>query len=81
MSHNDHSDGAHPANACHQCGREMSNFKTDPSGPGAGMCPEHGVSYGKEYVGAGSIWNEDGSLRENHDAVTEEVKERVGGGS
>jgi hypothetical protein len=45
------------------------------------MCPEHGVSYGKEYVGVGSIWNENGTLRENHENVTDEIIERVRGDS
>jgi len=67
----------HPAACCHQCGRKMSSFSTSMGGPGAGVCEEHGISYGKEYIGPGSIWDEDGSLCEDHPDVTEELKERV----
>lgn len=67
----------HPAAYCHRCARELENYSTSKGAPGAGLCPEHGVSYGKEYVGVGSIWNEDGTLRENHENVTDEIIERV----
>lgn len=53
-------DSTHAANACHQCGEEMDHFK--PPTPGSysiGICPEHGVSYGKDYTGPGSIYGSD----------------------
>jgi len=40
---------------CHICDRELSHHSPpDPSLPGIGTCPEHGVSYDQTYQPGGS---------------------------